>query len=401
VILTVAIAVIAMLVNYAQPPPQAHVTTMSLKTAVPDCEYAYATGTERILCAPRGMAFDDRTGSIVVADGQRQTIRVISRAGDVSVLAGRPYAGASGIASFDPDSSCRLKDGAGPNARFCWPDDIVYDSNRGDYLVADTLNNAIRRVTSRGVTTTIARGPAWNPRCRISSGGFVAAVLCRPVHISLDPSSSSIVFSDRWNRLMRLSTDGSISWIAGIPNMNRDLQYCIDRDGAGSSAEFCEIHGFGVGLDGTIYVTSWPSNSIRTVGANGVVRTLAGFGNPLFMSSMRSTIERGLWHRNCFADDGIGWIASFCGPDDLVLNSTTGDMYVSDNLNAEIRLVTHRGRVFTIAGKSPQELSSVSHDGYGSSAVFCGPSSLALDSKHNILYVDDSVCGIRKVELTN
>lgn len=75
-------------------------------------------------------------------------------------------------------------------------------------------------------------------------------------------------------------------------------------------------------------------------------------------------------------------------------------MDMSDKYNTEIRLVTPRGQVYTIAGDSPQELTSVSHDGYGSSAVFCGPSS-ALDSTHNILYVDDSVCGIRKVELAN
>jgi DNA-binding beta-propeller fold protein YncE len=400
-ILIGSIAVIAVLVNFTHSSSNARVTTISLKTVAPDCDDASATETARVLCMPRGIAFDDRTGSIVVADGQRQTIRVISRAGDVTVLAGRPYSGASGIASFDPDTSCRLKDGVGPNARFCWPGDIVYDSNSGDYLVADTLNNAIRRVTARGVTTTIAKGPAWNPRCRISSSGFVAAVLCRPVHISLDASSGSIVFSDRWNRLMRLSSNGSISWIAGIPNMNRDLQYCKDRDGDAFSAEFCEIHGFAVDRDGTIYVASWPSNSIRAVSATGVVRTLAGFGNPLFNSTMRSTIEHGLLHRDCFADDGIGWIASFCGPEDVVVNSKTGDMYVSDSLNGEIRLVTPRGRVFTIAGKSPRAMNVVSHDGYGASAVFCGPLSLALDAAHNILFVNDGVCGIRKVDLVN
>ncbi|PYR91693.1 MAG: hypothetical protein DMF84_16330 [Acidobacteria bacterium] len=80
-------------------------------------------------------------GTTYVADGgDAQSIRAISPDGDVYTIAG----GARGFA-----------DGKGSAARFDTPSGVAIDSH-GTLFVADTGNNAIRRVASTGEVSTIA-----------------------------------------------------------------------------------------------------------------------------------------------------------------------------------------------------------------------------------------------------
>jgi len=93
--------------------------------------------------APRGVAIDT-AGNVYVADGSNNTIRKVSPAGEVTTLAGT--AGSAGSS-----------DGTGTAARFNEPFGIAVDSS-GTLYVADSSNNAIRRVTAAGVVTTFAGG---------------------------------------------------------------------------------------------------------------------------------------------------------------------------------------------------------------------------------------------------
>ncbi len=82
----------------------------------------------------------DSTGNVYVTDTQNDVIRKISPAGVVSTLAGNA-------------ASRGLIDGTGAGATFNLPRGIVIDA-LGDLLVCDT--NALRRVSSSGVVTTLA-----------------------------------------------------------------------------------------------------------------------------------------------------------------------------------------------------------------------------------------------------
>ncbi len=84
----------------------------------------------------------DNANNIYVSDTANQAIRKISPDGTVSTLAGLPgYAGNS--------------DGSGDNARFSNPQGLAVDS-AGNIYVADTGNNAIRKITAAGVVTTLS-----------------------------------------------------------------------------------------------------------------------------------------------------------------------------------------------------------------------------------------------------
>lgn len=96
-----------------------------------------------------GITWNATDGNLYVADAPADLIRKITPSGSVSTLAGRcvpatSYYGCSQLA----------RDGTGTNALFASPDGIVSDST-GLYI-ADSGNNAIRKLTLAGTVTTFA-----------------------------------------------------------------------------------------------------------------------------------------------------------------------------------------------------------------------------------------------------
>ena len=88
---------------------------------------------------PEGIAVDE-TGNLYVADAGNHTIRNVTPAGVVTTVAG--VAGSSG--SIDRTDT-----------RFYQPFGVTVDS-AGNVYVADTGNNTIRKITPRGVVSTLA-----------------------------------------------------------------------------------------------------------------------------------------------------------------------------------------------------------------------------------------------------
>jgi len=99
-----------------------------------------ATGDNAHFRNPWAVAAD-RSGYVYVADKDNHVIRKIAPSGLVTTMAGKP--GEAGSA-----------DGDGSSARFHDPQGITVDS-AGNVYVADTGNQAIRRITPSGQVTTI------------------------------------------------------------------------------------------------------------------------------------------------------------------------------------------------------------------------------------------------------
>ena len=83
----------------------------------------------------------DPAGNVVVVDRGNHALRLLSKAGAVSTLAG---GGGAGFA-----------DGQGAAARFNWPLGVVVTAN-GDYVMIDCYNHAVRAVTPGGAVRTLA-----------------------------------------------------------------------------------------------------------------------------------------------------------------------------------------------------------------------------------------------------
>jgi sugar lactone lactonase YvrE len=85
-------------------------------------------------------------------------------------------------------------------------------------------------------------------------------------------------------------------------------------------------------------------------------------------------------------------LASFNAPTGVAVDAS-GNVYVADYGNNEIRKISITGTVTTIAGNGTQG----SLNGNGSTATFNGPTSLALDPAGNIYVADDNNNQIRKI----
>jgi sugar lactone lactonase YvrE len=196
---------------------------------------------------PYGIAVDG-AGNIFVSEGGNHLIRRITPDGVVST-----FAGAAGISGF--------VNGTGSAARFNEPWGLALDGS-GNLYVADSGNNAIRRITPAGVVTTMAglAGPAG-----AQDGPAAVARFNRPRGVAVD-SGGNVYVADYGNAVLRqVSSGGTVSTLAGSAGI------VGSTDSVGTSARFYDLTD--VVTDGTtVFVADTSNNSIR----RGVPASSAG-----------------------------------------------------------------------------------------------------------------------------
>jgi sugar lactone lactonase YvrE len=292
--------------------------------------------------SPSGVAVDD-TGIVYVSDSVNNTIRKLAPLGPnwvVTTLAGK--SGASGNS-----------DGPGDMARFNYPNGLAVD-HAGNLYVADTLNNRVRRVTSAGVATTLP-------------------VEISPVAIALD-GAGNIYITDTSNTIEELSLNAS-GWV--VRSLAGHAGAFGSADGAGDTARFHNPTGLALDSSGSLFVADLGNNSIRKAslfGTNWTVITWAG--NVQASGSIDGTVTD----------------ARFDGPSGIVTDRA-GNLYITEPRNDDIRQISPEGIVSTLAGLD----SPGNTDGTGTEARFSGPAALAIDSAGNLYVADEDNHTIRMI----
>ncbi len=209
-------------------------------------------GGQARFSAPFGVAVD-AAGAVFVADTANNTIRHITAAGVVSTLAGQ--AGQAGSAN-----------GLGDQARFRNPWSVALDGS-GNVLVADMSNNSIRKITPAGEVTTLAGqpGPAGH-----TDGPGLLARFNSPYGVAADPDGNVYVSDSGNHAIRKITPKGMVSTLAGLPG------YAGAADGTGTSARFWNPQGLAVDAYGTVYVADTGNHAIRKISPFGEVTTLAG-----------------------------------------------------------------------------------------------------------------------------
>ncbi|HEY1738698.1 MAG TPA: fibronectin type III domain-containing protein [Acidimicrobiia bacterium] len=144
-------------------------------------------------------------------------------------------------------------------------------------------------------------------------------------------------------------------------------------DGTGTNASFNEPNNLAVDSSGNIYIADTNNNRIRKVTPAGVVTTLAGNGTAGYVN-------------------GSGSSAEFNAPNGIAIDSS-GNVYVGDTNNNDIRKVTSSGTTSLFAGSSSQTAGSTD----GSNATFNQPNGLAFDASGNLYVADANNNKIRKI----
>jgi sugar lactone lactonase YvrE len=347
---------------------------------------------------PTGVAVD-ASGVIYIADTQNSTVRTIDTSGNVQTLAG--LAGHIGATN-----------GAGPAARFKYPQGIASDS-AGNIYVADTGNSIIRRINVAADVSTIAGSPGV---VGSSNGINSAASFNLPCGIAVDPSGNLYV-ADTYNNIIRqialIGTNWVVSTVVGSPGV------IGSSDGINAIARFSQPLAMTVGNDGNLYVADTGNNSIRKIvrfGTNWVTTTLTNVSLPggiaadtagnLFVADSANDVIRkltpagGTWAVNIFAGapgisgstDGTT-TARFNFPRGIAMDANA-ILFVADSFNNTIRQITPAGAVSTVAGTAGGTGSS---DGSSTQARFDAPLGIAVDNVRNVYVADSKNNTIRQI----
>ena len=205
-------------------------------------------GPDARILLPFGMTVDT-AGHIVVADWGNHALRRVSKAGEVSTLAGNGEAG--------------FADGQGDAARFNGPEGVALAAN-DEIVVADTENHAIRVVTPGGAVRTLA----GNGEAGFADGQGAAARFNFPTALARDKDGSILVADQGNNAVRRVTMEGAVSTVAG----NGEAGYA---EGEGAAARFNWPTGVVVDKEGSILVADYRNNMLRKI-VGRQVTTLAG-----------------------------------------------------------------------------------------------------------------------------
>lgn len=310
------------------------------------------TGIQASFYQSQGMTTDS-AGNIYVSDTANNLIRKITPQAVVTTYAG------NGVANY--------VEGAALSASFNIPQGIVIDS-AGNLYVADTGNNVIRKITSGGQVSTIAGSGS----AAFANGTGTSASFNGPTGMTIDSSGNLYVVDTGNNRIRKIVTSVSpavVSTISGLATAG-------SVDGSASVATFNAPQGIAIDSTGSLYVTDTSNHRIRKIAMTPsptVISTLAGATSG--------------------SADGTGTSATFNRPRGITIDAT-GNIFVADTNNYEIRKITQGGVVTTFAGLVTNAVPS---DGSSATAGFSSPVAIAVDASGNLYVADNGNNTIKKL----
>ncbi len=297
----------------------------------------------------------DAAGNLYIADTGNNRIRKVDVAGVMHTVAG------NGIAGFSGDGG--VATGASLNGPFA----VAVDA-AGNIYIADTNNNRIRKVDTKGIISTVAGGNTFG--FGGDGGPATDATLYAPESLALDPHGS-IYIADWGNARVRvINPAGVINTVAG----NGANGY----NGDGQPATAARISARCVALDsaGNLYIADEESSRIRKVDSEGVISTVVGNGAFGFSG-----------------DGGAATQASLYGPYAVAV-SRSGHIFIADFFNNRVRVVNSDGIINTVAGDG---IAGFSGDGgVASAAELSSLTGIAIDTAENI-YIPDGSHRIREI----
>jgi len=248
-------------------------------------------------------------------------------------------------------------DGPVANALFSSPQDAVTDKE-GDVYIADSGNHTIRKIE---VTTgTVSTFAGLQGETGATDGPSGMARFNTPRALCFDSQGNLWVADSQNHTIRRIGTDGLVSTVAGTAGA------WGWADGKGAEARFDDPSGIAASAAGIVYISDRDNHVIRKLTPDGTVTTLAG--TP----------------RKAGSANGTGQQARFRQPQKIALDHQ-GDILVADSQNALVRKVAPDGQVSNFAGKAGIPGYK---DGPADVALLNLPSGIAVDPS-GIVYVAD------------
>jgi RHS repeat-associated protein len=237
----------------------------------------------------------------------------------------------------------------------------------GSLYVADRVAHRVRKVDPDGIITTVAGTGV--PGSSGDGGPAAQAQLSFPEAVAVGPDQSLYIASPSSSRIRRVGTDGIIATIAGS-----GVQGFSGDGGPAPLAQLRNPDGVAVGPDNAVYVNDRGNRRIRLVGADGIITTVAGTGNPCLPTA-------------ACGDGGPATQAQLFDPRAIAVGRD-GSLYIADAGLDRVRRVTPDGIIRTIAGTGIAGFSG--DDGPATLARLNSPSAVAVGSDDTV-YITDSL----------
>ncbi len=268
-----------------------------------------ATVTRHARLALAALALAALALPVTGADAARRTD------GTIANLAGTP-----GNSGFAGDG------GPAGQALMNTPSDAAYVGG-GALVIADQLNDRVRRVTAAGIMRTAAGGGGCGgPPCG-DGGPADDAELDHPQGVTSLSDGGYLIADTQDNRIRRVFPDGHIATVAGS---TRGL---AGDGGPATQARLDSPSDTAVLPDGSFLIADTGNHRIRRVDVAGRISTVAGTT------------------RGFSGDGGPATSAQLDSPRD-VATLTTGGYVIADTGNNRLRKVDLAGRIMTFAGTS-------------------------------------------------
>lgn len=300
-------------------------------------------GAAALFNYPTGVATHS-SGDIYVADTRGASIRRISPAGLVQRVAGAELGGDA------------YRDGVASVQSLNYPIGVAVAPDRTIYF-CEYQRHTIRRVLPNGTVETVAglEGVAGSV-----DGADATARFNLPGGVALDADGNLFV-ADTGNHSIRRIAAGTrtVTTLAGTTAAG-------STDGVGAAARFNLPRGVATDVQGNVYVADSGNHTLRKIGRDGVVSTVAGAAG-IAGSANGSPATSRFSFPYAVAVDAIGRI------------------FIAEAQNATIRMIRDN-TVATIGGSAGFQSFA---EGVGTAAAFFTPNGIAIDANGN-LYVSQS-----------
>ncbi len=305
--------------------------------------------------------------AVAVGSGVNPTLNVTNTGGTIPTT----YFTASTFAGSTAGTA-GTTNATGTAARFSGPNGITKDAS-GNFYVADQTNNEIRKITSAGVVTLLAGSTTGVAGLTNATG--TSARFSAPKGVTTD--GTNLYVADYTNNEIRkiVISTGVVTLLAGSNTGTSGL-----TNGSTTAARFSGPTDIAYFSNSAMYIADQTNNEIRKITTAGAVTLLAG----------SSTGVSGL-------TNGTTTAARFNQPSGVAVDAS-GNIYVADKGNNQIRKVTSAGVVTLFAGSATGVAGS--SDGTGSAASFNAPTGIAADALGNLYVYDSGTDLVRQIVIS-
>ncbi|PYV26332.1 MAG: hypothetical protein DMG24_07295 [Acidobacteria bacterium] len=326
-------------------------------------------GSSQQLCHPVGVAVDESSGLLFVADGDNNRVLIWPSAADFTD--GEPASVVLGQPDFSIGRKCT---GSTTAHTICDPNGLVVDAS-GHLFVSDTDGDRILRFSPPFSNDMAADMVIGQRSLSTSICGVGPDILCSPRDVGFDASSNLFVADSDNNRVLvfkaPLTSGERASLVIGQASFND--KHC-NRNGSPAADTLCGPKGLVLDSAGNLYVAE--DDNSRVVEFNDPLHAAATdiaarlvFGQPDFTTTACNVGASGL-----------------CHPDHVALGRS-GQLIVSDSDNNRL-LVYDNPLSNTTANQVIGQPDFTSNTPTTSASGFAGPKAITVDKAGN-LYVTD------------